>query len=297
MILVTSAYGRIGHIVCEKLLEHGFEVRATDINKDVALLRETGVKETVCGDLRKKDFLKEVMRGIDTVVYVPVLLDYDEDLIANQVTDAAFEAGVKQFIQMSVCHPGLSTLLQHTKKLHAEEHLKLLGFKNYWNFTILQPLHYMQNVSVSSILETGIYPNFKPLDHKLGYVDAYDVAEAAAIVAGAGEKHKYATYELCGSDMLSINEIAEMVARQSGRTFETIYVPREELFESYFRTFSHADHDSYSRAAVQSIRDTYNDYGFAANPNILEWLLQRKPVTMEEYIDRELIRNGYKNVD
>ena len=288
MILVTSAFGRVGHAVTGELLKKGFQVRATDINPNTPKLLNEGVSEVMVGDARDRNFMMKCMEGIDQVAYVPPVMVYDEDEMAILAMDCALEAGVKQFVQLSVCHPGLSGLLQHTKKLIAEEHLKLIGFQHDWNFTILQPLHYTNNVPVKNIVETGRYENFKPLDRKLGYVDVRDVAEVTAIVLSDGDKHKFATYELCGSSYLSINEIAELLEKLSGKKIETIWWDREHLFDGAFHNFCNAANDSYSRRAVLAIRDVYNDYGFAANKNVLEWLLGRPSRTMEDYIKDEL---------
>ena len=288
MILVTSAYGRVGHAVTGELIRRGYEVRCVDINPMAEALLKEGAKEVLIGDMRDREFMRACMEGIDQVAYVPPLMVYDEDEIAMQAVDMALSAGVKQYVDLSVCHPGLSGLLQHTKKLRAEEHLKMLGFKNDWNFTILQPLHYTTNVPVKSIVETGIYENFKPLDRKLGYVDLRDVAEAAAIVLGDGEKHKFASYELCGPSYLSINEIAAMLEEMSGRKIEVVWWDREHMFDGAFHNFCNAANDSYSHRAILAMRDFYNDYGFAANKNVLEYLLQRPARSMEDYIRDEL---------
>lgn len=291
MLLVTSANGRVGRQVIEAALNKGLKVRALDINPAAESLKDLGVDEVIVGDAAKQVVIEEAMSGINQVLYVPPQLIYPEDEMAFLAIDEAIKAQVSQFVMLSVAHPNMSTLLQHTKKLRAEEHLKYQGFLHDLNFTILQPLHYSQNVLVESMVETKKYVNFKPLHKKLGYVDGIDVAEVAAKVLSEGEHHKYATYELCGSSHLSIMEIAEMFTQLSGIEIETIYAERNELFE-YFPTFAGADHDSYARAAVLGIRDTYNDYGFDANCNVLEWLLGRPSTTMEDYIRRELNRLG-----
>ena len=290
MILVTSAFGRVGHAVTSELIRRGFEVRATDLNPRTTELLSEGAAEVLVGDARDKAFLQKCMEGISQVAYVPPVMLYDEDEMAILAMDCALEAGVEQFVQLSVCHPGLSDLLQHEKKLRAEEHLKLIGFQNDWNFTILQPLHYTNNVPVAHILETGRYENFKPLDRKLGYVDVRDVAEVTGLVLSEGEKHKFATYELCGSSYLSINEIAALLEELSGKRIETIWWDRDHLFDGEFHNFCNSANDSYSRRAVLGIRDVYNEYGFAANKNVLEWLLGRPSRTMEDYIRDELAK-------
>lgn len=296
MVLVTSANGRVGRLVIEELVRKNFEIRALDINPAAESLKDLGVKEIIVGDASDPNVIKQAMQGIEQVVYIPPMLSYSEADMANLATDAALEAGVKHYVMLTVCHPNLSKLLQHTQKLRAEEHLKYVGFKNDWNFTILQPLHYTHNVLIPQMVATSKYPNFKPLHKKLGYVDGIDVAEATVKVLQEGEKHRYATYELCGDNHLSIIEIAEMYKRISGLPLETTWTERENFWRD-FPNFVGSGSDSYARAAVMGIRDTYNDYGFDANCNVLEWLLERKSTKMEDYIRRELKKLGREVVD
>ena len=292
MILVTSANGRVGRLVIEALVKAGLnDIRAIDINPNSYSLLEMGVKEVIVGDAFDEKVLDKAMDGIDQVVYVPPMLTYFESEMANLACDLAIKHQVKQYIYLSVTHPNLTKLLQHKQKLAAEEHLKYVGFQNQFNFTILQPLHYTHNVLVKDMVNTGKYVNFKPLDRKLGYVDGRDVAEVVAKVLMDGDKHKYATYELCGDIHLSINEIADMYREISGLPLEVKYTPREELFID-FNNFVGVGNDSYGKAAVMAIRDVYNEYGFDANCNVLEWLLGRKSTSMEQYLRDELNKLG-----
>ena len=295
MVLVTSANGRVGRLVIEELVRKNFKIRALDINPAAQSLKDLGVEEVIVGDASDPKVVAAAMQGIEQVVYIPPMLSFSEADMANLATDAALEAGVRHYVMLTVCHPNLSKLLQHTQKLRAEEHLKYVGFQNDWNFTILQPLHYTHNVIVPQMVATGKYPNFKPLHKKLGYVDGVDVAEATAKVLLEGEKHRYATYELCGNNHLSILEIAEMYKRISGLPLETTYTERENFWRD-FPNFVGSGSDSYARAAVMGIRDTYNDYGFDANCNVLEWLLERPSTRMEDYLRRELKKLGVEPV-
>lgn len=46
--------------------------------------------------------------------------------------------------------------------------------------------------------------------------------------------------------------------------------------------------DSYGRECFRHLAETYSEYGIVGNPNVLSWLLQRKPTTFAQYVEREL---------
>lgn len=46
--------------------------------------------------------------------------------------------------------------------------------------------------------------------------------------------------------------------------------------------------DSHFQEAIRSLSYTYSKYGLAGNPNVLTWLLGRKPYSFEDYIQNEL---------
>lgn len=291
MVLVTSANGRVGRLVIQELVNKGYEIRALDINPDSVRLKDLGVAEIIIGDSGLPSVVAKAMEDIDQVVYIPPMLVYTESEMICLAIDESIKAGVKHFVMMSVCHANMCKLLQHKQKLDAEEHLKYQYLKHDLNFTILQPLHYCHNIFIKSMFDTGKFPNFKPLNKKLGYIDGVDVAEVTEKVLREGELHKYATYELCGRSHMSILEIAEAFTRISGKELETTFVEREHFLE-VFTNYVGSGNDSYSRRALLAARDTYNDYGFDANSNVLEWLLGRQSTTVEDYIRRELTRLG-----
>ena len=295
MVLVTAANGRVGRLVIEELVPKGYEIRALDVNPAAESLRELGVKDVIVGDAHDPKVLRKAMEGVEQVVYQPAMLSYFETEMIDLATDTAIDMGVGQYILLTVCHTNMSKLLQHEMKRKGEEHLIYEGLKHEFNFTILEPLHYTHNVIVPQMVKTGKFPNFKPLDKKLGYVDGVDVAAAVETVLREGAKHKYATYELCGDIHLSIREIGELFRKISGLPLETTYTERENLWRD-FPNFVGSGGDSFSQAAVMAIRDVYNEYGFDANCNVLEWLLGRKSHSMEDYLRRELKKLGIEPV-
>lgn len=284
MILVTGAAGGVGRQVVTELVKKGLSIRAFDINPKVEELKELGVGETFVGDGRLVNDVKKALAGCNKVLYIPPMFIYDEAEIANRFVDEAVAAGIQHFVMMTVTHPNMSTLPQHTQKLKAEEHLVYKGLSDKLNYTILQPMHYMHNFSIPMVWSTNAYQCFYTKTTKLSYVDIVDVAEVAAKVLSEPEQHANATYELVGTDFLSPNDMVEKFNQLTGRSAECQQIPVETMI-NYFPT---AKYDSYFVKTFQQLSETYGEYGIAGNANVLTWLLGRQPTTFDEYIQREI---------
>lgn len=283
MILVTSAFGNVGRHVIPQLLKKGLQVRAMDINPNAEKLKEWGVAEVVIGDASRKEVVEKAMLGCDQVLYIPPMFTYIETKMAKLAIDIAIAQQVRQFVMMSVTHSNMSTLLQHTQKLKAEEYLVYAGLEHHLNYTILQPMHYHHNFDVASVKETNCYMSFYDIHTKLSYVDCEDVGEVCAKVLSE-EGHQNATYELSSSDFYSpcdlvavYNELCDAHAEAKGIDVED------------FLDMIHLQ-DSYGRECFRDLADTYSRYGIAGNANVLTWLLGRKPTSFKEYVKRELAK-------
>jgi uncharacterized protein YbjT (DUF2867 family) len=107
--------------------------------------------------------------------------------MGHGVVTAARRAGVEHVVQFSVTHPQLEPLLNHQAKLAVERVVLLSRMP----FTILQPMHYMQNVDVARVVAEGVLRQPYSLDTRLAHVDLEDVAEVAAKVVGEGRHRHY----------------------------------------------------------------------------------------------------------
>ena len=285
MILVTSANGNVGRKIIGQLAARDLKVRALDINPQAGTLKDVGAAEVQIGDARRAEVLRRALRGCDKVVYIPPLFVYDEARMAELCIDAAVQEGVGQYVFMSVAHPNMSTLLQHTQKLRGEEHLVYKGLSDGLNYTILQPMHYNHNFSVPLVMADNRYDCFYTLTTKLSYVDCEEVGEVTAKILSE-DIHANATYELCGPDFLSPMDMVEIFNRVSGRQAAANKIDVEDFLEMI------GNQDSYRAETFRCLADTYGRYGIAGNPNVLRWLLGREPTTFEQYVRRELERGG-----
>lgn len=288
MILVTSANGHSGQFIIKQLVKNGYDVRATDIAPETEQLKDTlGVKEVVVGDITDIRTIRQVVKGVDQIVHIPPLFIAEEALVGNYLIDEAIKAEVKQFVLISVTHSIMSSLLNHTAKRLVEEHLMYQELKHHFNYTILQPMHYMHNFDPNVVQETGKYGIFYKTDTKLSYVDPDDVGEVVSKILADPEKHNRATYELVGSDFLSPKGLVQEFNELTGEHAVAEQVTDLDAFMDQVGFLN-----VYGRESVKHLAETYSDYGLAGNPNVLAWLLGRQPTTFKEYISKQLKTRG-----
>lgn len=185
---------------------------------------------------------------------------------------------MSHFLLMSVTHPQLEPLLNHQSKLAAERWLLMSRLP----FTILQPMHYMQDVDVAASVSTGVYRQPYSLERPLSFVDLHDVGVVAAGVLADPERHAAATYELCGADTLTGHAVAEILAAVSGSEVRAEEVALDEILAHL------NDAPDYTVDAMLRLVRHYDRYGITGNPNVLGWLLSRAPTVFADYVRAEL---------
>jgi uncharacterized protein YbjT (DUF2867 family) len=272
MILVTSAAGKTGRHIIAALKARGLPVRALVRREHADLLAD----ETVMGDMLSPADLRRACEGVQAVVHTgPIHLE--EPTMGRWAIDAARAAGAPHFIYISVTHPQTSWLLNHQNKLKVEDYLIDSGLP----FTILQPMHYMQNIDVKAAVARGVYASAYGKEKGLSFVDLLDLAEAAAKVA-AEPGHLYATYEICGSDHATTDEVAALIAERSGKPIANERIAIPDLLARI------PHQQGYVGDFLIRLFTYYERYGIRANPNVLTWLLGRPPTTLAQYVDRML---------
>jgi uncharacterized protein YbjT (DUF2867 family) len=140
VITVTGATGMTGRHIIAGLLAAGLPVRALAHSQASAGRLPGGVNEVVTGDMLVPSDAERAIAGADAVVHIGPAMHPREIAMGETVIDVA--AGVEHFVLMSVTHPQLEPLLNHQSKLAAERRLLMSRVP----FTILQPMHYMQDV-------------------------------------------------------------------------------------------------------------------------------------------------------
>lgn len=282
-ILVTGASGKTGRRILSALHAKQFRIRAF-IRNDAYLseMKTLGADEVYIGDLFDKDNLSEAINGTAQMIHICPPMNPDEADLANIVIDLCKTHNVGRLILWSVLHPLLDDVRHHNLKLEAERALVNSGQV----YTILQPSRYMQHLVPiwQSVLETGIHAMPFSIDARFSVADLDDMAQAAAIVASE-LGHEGATYQLAGPDKLSQRDMAKIISEVTGKK-----VKAERRSEADFRRKAKSNGMPQNRIdQICSMNAHYDAHGLIGNPNVLGWLLGRRPTDFAGFIRRDLL--------
>lgn len=293
MILVTAANGNVARQLIPQLKAAGANVRAhrATAGKDEELLA-LGAQEVVIGDIRDPAVIERAVEGVEKILHIcPGGLAYWEREIGYAIIKAAIAAKVEHVVFSTLLHPIISDLLQHQTKRDVEERL----VSSPVNWTILQPCDYMQTLVPPSTFATGELPVAYGLGRRHSTVDLRDVAEVATKVLLEGTPHYFARYELCGlPQAFDADELADMVAQVCGRpvrvksvsgpAFMRIWAQEDGPPIGSAHGLDDPDGRAFARRVLVAIEDWYGSHDYLGNPNVLTWLLGRKPRSINDYL-------------
>lgn len=285
-VLVTAAGGHQGKLLVPKLAAEGFRVRAVRATpgKEQELL-DLGADEAIAADLSDVDRYAEVLDGIDTVYHVGPGASHVERGMGEALIEAGTRVGVEHIVYSSVLH-SIIPIIQHQLKRDLEVQLIESGL----NFTVLKPVDFMlPEVYSLPAFAAHIFPVAWSLDRpRRGSLIALDdLTDVAVKVIKEGAHHYFASYELVGPDKLTAFEIAETLSRVTGNDVQAVAWTPEDLFQAVVGGESSSPAASYQMAVIKSISQWYGQYNFIGNPNVLAWLLGRKPTSYEEFVTKE----------
>ena len=284
MILVTAAAGNQGRILIPRLHASGFKIRAVRAShgRDAELL-DLGAHEVLTGDASDRSFLRHALDGVDVVYHIGPSAHPLEREMGFAMVDVAMEKGVRHLIFNSVLHAVATKLIQHRYKRQIEEHI----VESRLNYTILQPADYMLPGMILPAFKTGVFHLAWSLDRRQAMIDLPDLAEVVVTVAQEGERHYGATYELAASGNHTAFDIAEALAKATGKAVTPVQMSAEEYFDAFFGDVGDKAPFRHQLSVLRAISLWYSQYDFTGNPNVLTWLLGREPTTLEQFILRE----------
>lgn len=277
-ILVTGAAGITGKAVINNLKEKSVSVRAMihkESERDIVL--GYGATEITVGDVRNPDDVARAVDGVDNIYHICSTANPSEDKIGNIIINEAEKHGVTRFVYHSVLHSILDDLPHHRRKLAVE---RMLMDSNL-AYTIIQPAALMQNLVLPPIINEGVFHQkfFTNGDTRMNLVDLNDVAEFAAI-ALTETGFEYGTYEICGPQNLSLDDMTDIFSEVFNREVTPEFVT-DEAFAAQMQKAGRPD------GIIQTLLKMFHHYnrnGFMGNPYAATYLLGRNPKSLKEYL-------------
>lgn len=288
MILITGANGKTGRAVIRALSSKGEDVRALVHKTDhIHELKSLGAKEVVAGNMLDQEAMNEAFKDVRAAYHICPAVNPDEVRIGKIAINAARFAEIEHFVYHSVLHSVLQDLPHHQKKLMVENILVNSGIP----YTITQPAAFMQNILEvwKMLVEKAIFEQrfFTSEKTRICMVDLEDLAAAVSIILTT-PGHMYSTYEICGPENLSITDMLASFTQNLGRDVKAHTVPDEEW------TLQLKKHGlgEYQVNTLLTMFRHYNMHGFTGSPNVLTWMLGRKPNSFNSFVHRTIQKNG-----
>ncbi|MFM5923512.1 MAG: NAD(P)H-binding protein [Novosphingobium sp.] len=269
-ILVSAANGKTGRHVIDQLLKRHDNVTIRAFAR-APVSRVDPRLEMVLGDMDDPAARARAAEGVDAVIHYGPPVDPRETAIGTGMIDAAVAAGVHQFTYVSVIHPQIEDLPNHTAKLAVEGYLINSGIE----WAVIRPQHLMQNVNVLQVIEDGVLAMPYAPELVLGHVDLGDVAEAAIKVT-CESGYTYAAFDADGGENLCALEICTIIEELSGRkiAYKQLSADDQIAIRMAGKPITNYTIEGYHRVCSY-----YSRRGMHANPHVLRWLLGRAPAT------------------
>jgi len=268
-VAVTGAAGKTGRAVVAALSRRGVRTRALVHRDEQAATGVPGAADSVAVDLADADAVAEAVDGCDALYLIAPNMHDDEPGLAGSVIQACGDRGVRRLVYHSVIHPYVPAMPHHLGKAEVEATLHESGL----DWTVLQPASYFENAYGvwDSVRDRGVWPVPYAADSPFTSVALVDVAEVAASTL-TDPRHRFATYELAGPEVLSTADMAEIAGAVLGIDI-TVQV----------------DRDPATAAArpprLQAMFDYYDAHGICGNGTVLAALLHRPATTWHAWVE------------
>jgi uncharacterized protein YbjT (DUF2867 family) len=236
VILLTGATGVVGGELLPALLADGSEVRA--LVRDPRKLGEHRVDVQIAlGDIGDPFLLRHAMRGVDTVIHLAATIrdqpggtiEQLNGLATNRLLRSAERAGVERFVFFSAMG---ATAFQRTRFFRSKALAEHAVRKSPLDSTVFAPsIIYRPGDPWIRLLERFSLLPAVPISgsgHALYQpIWARDVARCvvASLNGGGSNPGAAGRYELAGPDLLSYDEIVELVIEANGRERPLVHVP------------------------------------------------------------------------
>jgi uncharacterized protein YbjT (DUF2867 family) len=245
--------------------------------------------EVVAADLSQPSDCSRILKDATVVYHIGPSFHPHETEIGYNMIDAAITESktgkFKHFVYSSVLNSQLRKLLNHDCKRFVEEYLMESGLE----YTMLQPTHFMDMYPIAKFLQDPgnevVCPvNWNP-DTPFSFVALHDLGQAAKVVIAEREKHFLATYPIVGTGQMMYREVCAIVGDVIGKKIIVKQRGFEEAMEVMSKMLFGGEPDGKRKDGLERLLLYYNRHGLMGNPNVLEWLIGKKPLGMKEWAE------------
>lgn len=225
-IFISGGTGFVGGHLTRELLQRGHELRLLTHQRRQAV---EGF-EQVEGDVSRPETFEEAFSGCDAVInLVGIIREFPSKNVTFrklhvQATDnlllAARKGGVRRYLQMSALGTRPNAVAEyHRTKWQAEELVRASGLE--WTIfrpsLIFGPKDAFINMLADQLRLAPVMPVIGSGSYRLQPIHADDVARCFALALEKPETVGQ-SYELCGNDRMSYEELLDTIAVTIGRS-------------------------------------------------------------------------------
>ncbi|HEY2174416.1 MAG TPA: SDR family oxidoreductase [Mycobacteriales bacterium] len=208
-IAVTGATGALGGRVAARLAAAGVEQRL--VVRDAARAPSLPGADVAQASYEDTEAMRRAMAGVETVFLVPVGEMQGRVRVHTAAVDAIVAAGVRRIVYASFLRAAPDATFTFARDHYAtEQHIRGTGAE----FTFLRESLYL-DLAPTWVGSDGVIRG-PAHDGRVAWVSRDDIADvAAAVLTTSG--HEGQTYDVTGPVSISMAELADELAKFSGR--------------------------------------------------------------------------------
>jgi NAD(P)H dehydrogenase (quinone) len=231
-ILVTGASGTVGRALVQQLKDRSGDQPVELIAATRSALHRSRFEALGMGsvhlDYSDRKSLLSALTGIERVF---LCTGYTVEMLVQSKAfiDVAKETGVQQIVHLGALEASQASLAHFVWHDLVETYIEAKGFA----FTHLRPRAFMQNVLSSMRPGSLSIPHYSG-NASIGWIDADDIARAAAVALLDPSSHSGHRYDLC-EDSMTMEEVAAVLSSVTGLAFVARCRPIEQFLPALIR--------------------------------------------------------------
>ncbi len=283
MLLLTGATGSVGSRLLPLLLERGEDVRCLVREPRRLGPRRVDVQIALgdLGEMSDPYLVRQALRGVDTVIHLaatirdqpPHRIEELNGLATVRLLRAAERSGVKRFVFFSALN---ASVAQRTRFFRAKWLAERAVASSALETTIFAPsiVYDHSDPWVTLLRRFSFLPVLPVSGEGRARFEPIWAQDAARCVVAALEQGERERYELAGPEVLSYDEMSDLVSRVAGRPRRLVHLPlplvragliasRSVVGEAVFATWEEAE---LMEVPMVSERGTRDAVGLGVEP-------------------------------